>query len=171
MLARLPLSGRLHLTSSACYSSARIWFLAVASALFDLDGHSATRCDGFGCRLYTYCWEVISDDVFQATREFMSGVPIPKGIASTMVVLIPKKDSPMSFADFTPISLCTFINKVFTKILSSRLKAVLPVLSHPSNLLLLVVEKSLITSCLRRSWLVQLIRGLGGIMSSSSLIS
>ncbi|XP_027178215.1 uncharacterized protein LOC113777380 [Coffea eugenioides] len=56
----------------------------VKNALFNLDGHSATRCDGFGCRLYTYCWEVISDDVFQATREFMSGVPIPKGIASTM---------------------------------------------------------------------------------------
>lgn len=48
------------------------------------------------------------------------------GIASTMVVLIPKKDVPTLFADFRPISLCTFINKIFTKILVNRLKEVLP---------------------------------------------
>ncbi|XP_027174561.1 uncharacterized protein LOC113774198 [Coffea eugenioides] len=51
---------------------------------------------------------------------------IPKGITSTLIVLIPKKPNPSMFADFRPISLCTFVNKIFTKVLANRLRAILP---------------------------------------------
>lgn len=57
---------------------------------------------------------------------FFIGVPIPKSIASTLIVLLPKKEVCSSFADFRPISLCNFINKVFTKVLCNRLKPLLP---------------------------------------------
>ena len=95
-------------------------------AVFELDGQSAAGCDGFSGNFYKRCWDIIAQDVLQAAREFMCGVPIPKGIASTLILLLPKKEAPHSFADFRPISLCNFINKVFTKILSNRLKVVLP---------------------------------------------
>lgn len=52
-------------------------------------------------------------------------VPIPHCVTSTSVVLLPKKDVPVTFADFRPISLCNFLNKVFTRILCLRIKPLL----------------------------------------------
>ncbi|XP_019157181.1 PREDICTED: uncharacterized protein LOC109153773 [Ipomoea nil] len=42
------------------------------------------------------------------------------------IVLIPKKPHPESFTDFRPICLCTFISKVLTRIVASRLSPILP---------------------------------------------
>ena len=55
----------------------------------------------------------------------MARTPIPKGISSTLIVLLPKKVNLSIFADFRPISLCTFVNKIFTKVLVNRLRAIL----------------------------------------------
>ncbi|XP_027158138.1 uncharacterized protein LOC113759763 [Coffea eugenioides] len=63
----------------------------------------------------------------------MCGVPIPRSISSTLIVLLPKVDASRTFSDFRPISLCTFVNKVFTKILSNRLKSVMPLLISPEQ--------------------------------------
>ena len=75
----------------------------VRQAVFELDGQSAAACDGFSGNFYKRCWDIIAQDVLQAAREFMCGVPIPKGIASTLILLLPKKEAPYSFADFRPI--------------------------------------------------------------------
>nr|XP_027067853.1 uncharacterized protein LOC113693523 [Coffea arabica] len=98
----------------------------VWQAVFELDGQSAAGCDGFSGNFYKRCWDIIAQDVLQTALEFMCDVPIPKGIVSTLILLLPKKEAPHSFANFRPISLCNFINKVFTKILSNCLKVVLP---------------------------------------------
>ena len=84
--------------------------------------------DGFTGFFFTHCW-----DVFQAAREYMCGMPNPKSIASTLIVLVPKKDSPQSFLDFRLISLCTFINKVFAKILCNRLKSIVASIISPEQ--------------------------------------
>ncbi|XP_071913990.1 uncharacterized protein [Coffea arabica] len=71
----------------------------VKRVVFDLDKDSAPGADGY-----------------TVARDFMAGIPIPKGIASTLIVLLPKKSNPSTFADFRPISLCIFVNKIFTKV-------------------------------------------------------
>lgn len=43
-----------------------------------------------------------------------------------MCYYLPKKESFTTFNDFRPISLCNFVNKVFTRVLCGRLKTLLP---------------------------------------------
>ncbi|CAH9124967.1 unnamed protein product [Cuscuta epithymum] len=47
-------------------------------------------------------------------------------MASSLVVLIPKSEHPNTFADFRPICLSNFVNKVCTKVLATRLIKILP---------------------------------------------
>lgn len=68
----------------------------------------------------------MAQDVLSVVREFFIRVAIPKAIANTLIVLIPKKETSSLFADYRPISLCSFMNKMFTKVLSNHLKALLP---------------------------------------------
>nr|XP_027090446.1 uncharacterized protein LOC113711482 [Coffea arabica] len=97
----------------------------VKRVVFDLDKDSAPGMDGFTGFFFRHCWNFVALDILAATKDFLAGTPIPKGIASTLIVLIPKKPNPSTFADFRPISLRTFVNKIFTKVLANRLQPIL----------------------------------------------
>ena len=71
--------------------------------------------DGFSGFFYGHCWDVVAQDVYNAVREFFIGVPIPKSIASTLIVLNPKKEDYTSFVNFRPISNATFSTKFSLK--------------------------------------------------------
>ncbi|XP_028098838.1 uncharacterized protein LOC114298468 [Camellia sinensis] len=49
-----------------------------------------------------------------------------KGINSSFITLIPKKDNPIGLSDYRPISLVESIYKIIAKLLANRLKVVLP---------------------------------------------
>ena len=48
----------------------------------------------------------IGDDLLKVVEEFRKDVHIHEPINSTFIALIPKKDKPTNFDDFSPISLC-----------------------------------------------------------------
>lgn len=50
---------------------------------------------------------------------------IQEGIGETLISLISRRQSPTSFADFRPISLCNVVYKLITKIIASRLRPIL----------------------------------------------
>lgn len=87
-----------------------------------MDADSAPGPDGFPGLFYRTCWDIIANDLHAAVLEFFVGVPIPRAVSHALIVLLPKSDSPNIFADFRPISLCNFFNKIFTRILCMRLK-------------------------------------------------
>lgn len=58
---------------------------------------------------------------------------MPKSVSSSLIILIPKKSNPMTFADFRLICLCTFVNKIFTKIMANRMRPLLPLLISPKQ--------------------------------------
>ncbi|KAL3506986.1 hypothetical protein ACH5RR_032368 [Cinchona calisaya] len=64
--------------------------------------------------------------MFEGVQSFMAGASLPKFFSSTLITLIPKIDNHSTFANFRPISLCTFVNKVYTKVMAKRLSQVLP---------------------------------------------
>ncbi|XP_027109354.1 uncharacterized protein [Coffea arabica] len=98
----------------------------IKGVVFCLSKDSAPGADGYTGIFFQHCWDTVAPDVLAAVKDFLARTSIPKDIASTLIVLIPKKPNPATFVDFRPISLYTFVNKIFTKVLANRLHAVLP---------------------------------------------
>ncbi|VFQ68873.1 unnamed protein product [Cuscuta campestris] len=90
----------------------------VRDAVWNLDPNSAPEPDGFNGEFYRKCWDTIKVDVTKAAQEFFLGIPIPKAMASSTIILIPKKENLNCLADFRPICLSNFMAKIISKILS-----------------------------------------------------
>lgn len=65
-------------------------------------------------------------DVHKAIHDYFLGFRLPKAMCSTSIMLLPKKDSSRTFADYRPISLSNFMAKVRTRISTTRLATILP---------------------------------------------
>lgn len=96
------------------------------NVVFNLSGDSASGLDGFTGLFYQHCWDIVDDDVWKLVSIFFEGNTLPKSITHTNLVLLPKKNDPLSFFDLRPISLSNFINKVISRVMHDRLEKVLP---------------------------------------------
>ena len=47
---------------------------------------------------------------------------VPPSLNATFLALIPKKEKPLTFADFRPISLCNLLYKLISKVIAVRIK-------------------------------------------------
>jgi len=82
--------------------------------------------DGFPICFYKAFWGVIKKDLTKMIRWFQRKGKIGGYTNATFLALIPKENRPTSFARFRPISLCNSSYKILAKILTSRLKPLLP---------------------------------------------
>ncbi|XP_071912247.1 uncharacterized protein [Coffea arabica] len=96
-----------------------------------MDGDSAAGPNGFTGKFFTFAWEVIAQDVYNAILSFFCRAELPRFITSTSIVLIPKMPNPLEFSHFRPISLCNFFNKLLSQILADRLAGILPKIISP----------------------------------------
>jgi len=71
-------------------------------------------------------WDVIGDGVSGAVLAILTRHAISPGLNHTFVALIPKKPSPDSITEYCPISVCNVAYKLVTKVISNRLKPLLP---------------------------------------------
>mgnify|MGYP003702231609 CR=1 FL=1 len=62
----------------------------------------------------------------QLMNEFLSNGKLAQGINCSFITLIPKKENPVGLGDYRPISLISSVYKIIAKVLSSRLRKVLP---------------------------------------------
>ncbi|KAL0440459.1 UNVERIFIED_CONTAM: hypothetical protein Slati_2528900 [Sesamum latifolium] len=79
------------------------------------------------------CWDIIAEDIIEVARDFFIGTPIPRSFTTTSITLIPKDESPQSWSDFRPISLCNVTNKIISKLLYNKIAQALPNLISPSQ--------------------------------------
>ncbi|PKU86147.1 putative mitochondrial protein [Dendrobium catenatum] len=98
----------------------------ILNVIKDLNSNAVADPDGFTTKFFQDNWDIIKEDVINAVEDFFAGNSYPKFFSSTNIVLIPKKDGPKHWQDFRPISLCTFLNKVNSKIIAKRLINILP---------------------------------------------
>lgn len=68
----------------------------------------------------------MGNDFYRMISEFHSNASLARGCNASFIVLIPKKDNPVSLNDYRPISLVGCIYKVIAKLLPERLNRVLP---------------------------------------------
>ncbi|KAG6538552.1 hypothetical protein ZIOFF_003676 [Zingiber officinale] len=94
---------------------------------------SAAGPDGFSVAFYRACWEIVGEDVLQAVLDFFRGAELPRGMASTTIVLIPKVDSAQRWQDFRPISLCNVSYKIISKLMAQRMASVIGKVISPAQ--------------------------------------
>lgn len=81
--------------------------------------------DGWTIEFYVAFFDLMRRDLLRVIEESRTSGCLYNAINSTFIALIPKSDSPSSFDDFRPISLCNVLYKIISKIIANRLKPIL----------------------------------------------
>ena len=87
---------------------------------------SAPGPDGMPPLFYQSFWSLIDMDICSAMLDCLNNCKIPLEINSTNITLIPKVKSPELITDFRPISLCSVVYKIVSKVLANGFRDVLP---------------------------------------------
>ena len=105
----------------------------VKAVVFSIPGNKSLGPHGFSSNFYQDNWDIIGDDVGKVVLSFLNLGNILKEINSTIITLVPKVKCPNTVKDFRPIACCNVIYKIATKLLSSRIRNILPEIISPSQ--------------------------------------
>ncbi|XP_071728511.1 uncharacterized protein [Rutidosis leptorrhynchoides] len=82
--------------------------------------------DEFNLKFYKKYWELIKIDLLNAINSFWDKGEFSNGCTASFITLVPKKTDPTSLNEYRPISLIGSYYKIVTKVLSNRLRKVVP---------------------------------------------
>lgn len=107
----------------------------IKEAVFDMGAFKAPGPDGLQAFFYQDYWDILRDSLCNLVKEIFEEPSRIHGLNETNVVLIPKFDDSSTMKDFRPISLCNVSYTIVTKIISNRLRRILPKLigNHQSS--------------------------------------
>lgn len=98
----------------------------VKSALKQMHPTKAAKPDGMSTIFFQKYWDIVGTSVTNmALNVLNSYMPIAE-INKTNIALVLKKNSPTKMTKFRPINLSNVTYKFIAKVLSNRLKAMLP---------------------------------------------
>jgi hypothetical protein len=97
----------------------------IYTALKSIGDLKAPGLDGYGAHFFKSTWSIIKTDFLAAVWEFFYENSMYSAVNSTLVTLIPKHSAAKTIKEYRPISCCTTIFKVISKILTMRLSKVL----------------------------------------------
>ena len=98
----------------------------VKTALFQMFPTKAPGPDGFPAHFFQRHWETCGDEITKVVLKIVEGTESAACINETVLVLIPKVKNPTLLSQFRPISLCNVLYKIASKVISNRLKVILP---------------------------------------------
>ncbi|KAF7842169.1 reverse transcriptase [Senna tora] len=91
-------------------------------ALWSLKPFKAARFDGFQPGFFQACWEFMGEKICREIKMRFQLSNIPPDWNKSLICLIPKINNPSELKNFRPISLCTTLYKIVSKIIVNRLK-------------------------------------------------
>jgi len=98
----------------------------IKQAVWECGSDKSPGPDGFNFRFIKTFWDILKSDICKVLEEFHRFGSIPRGTNSSFITLIPKGVTQHSLNDYRPISLIGSLYKIIAKILSSRLRNVMP---------------------------------------------
>ena len=106
----------------------------VKSALKHIAPLKALGPNGMPPIFFQYYQASIGDDMVEAILSCLNSGKIFPGLNHTFISLIPKVKSLEFVSKFRPIALCNILYKLVSKVLSNKLKKVLPfIISEPQS--------------------------------------
>lgn len=105
----------------------------VENAIFSMSPNKSFGPDGFPARFYQKCWHIVGKDITNAISEFFRRSKLLKSWNTTFLALLPKTLGANELKKFRLISLCNYVYKIITKILTKRLQKYLALLISPEQ--------------------------------------
>ncbi|GAA0180019.1 hypothetical protein LIER_42236 [Lithospermum erythrorhizon] len=91
-----------------------------------MKGNKAPGPDGMPALFYQHYWDTVGSDVGNMVLNCVNEGIFLKNLNFTLIMLIPKMASPVNMSQFHPIALCNTSAKLISKVLTERLKHILP---------------------------------------------
>lgn len=95
-------------------------------AIKQMHPDKASGPDDLNPAFFQQFWSILGKDIFLCCKDWLNLSSFPANLNDTNVVLIPKKENACYMKDLRPIALCNILYKILAKVLSNRLKAILP---------------------------------------------
>lgn len=100
----------------------------IRKAPFSIKGRSDPGEDGITGVFYQQYWHIVGNHIVEEIQRFFRTSSLHNGWNHTQLCLLPKVSKPDTMKDLRPISLCSVQYKIISKLLSERMKPVMPVL-------------------------------------------
>jgi len=98
----------------------------VKEAVWMCEGTKSPGPDDFNFNFIKSNWETLKVDIMEAVYSFQESGVFPKGCNASFIALVPKVKDPIMIDQFRPISLVGAMYKIITKVMSHRIKNILP---------------------------------------------
>ncbi|GJR68224.1 putative RNA-directed DNA polymerase, eukaryota, reverse transcriptase zinc-binding domain protein [Tanacetum coccineum] len=105
----------------------------VKDAVWSCAGSKAPGPDGLNFNFIKEYWDVIKSGFFDCIKYFEVTGKFSNGCNPSFTVLIPKKNDPLGFSDYRPISPIGYVYKIILKILAIRLAKVISSIVGPNQ--------------------------------------
>lgn len=105
----------------------------IMSCLQRMKNNKTPGPDGFPVEFFRAAWSVLGEEFISSTLDFFRTSFMPTSLNSTTLVLLPKRPGANTIREFRPIACLNTQYKLISKLLSDRLKSILPAIVLPNQ--------------------------------------